>query len=229
MSLYKYETHLHTSEASACGAATGAEMARAYKEAGYAGIIVTDHFFNGHTSVDRRLPWKEKVRRFCRGYENAKKHGERIGLSVFFGWEYAYEGSEFLTYGLDGDWLAEHPEVMDMPVYDYIKFARLNGGYVVQAHPFRQELYIKKFTLLPEITDAVEVYNARNRFLECDLRAEWYADSYNLPKTSGSDAHNADYLDGFGVASSYKFNDIHDYISAVENRELKLIRLPTAR
>ena len=47
---YLYETHMHTSEASACAGSTGAQMARAYKEAGYTGIIVTDHFFYGNTS-----------------------------------------------------------------------------------------------------------------------------------------------------------------------------------
>ena len=46
---YLYETHMHTSEASACAGSTGAQMARAYKEAGYTGIIVTDHFFYGNT------------------------------------------------------------------------------------------------------------------------------------------------------------------------------------
>ena len=34
---YLYETHMHTSEASACAGSTGAQMARAYKEAGYTG------------------------------------------------------------------------------------------------------------------------------------------------------------------------------------------------
>ena len=31
---YLYETHMHTSEASACAGSTDAQMARAYKEAG---------------------------------------------------------------------------------------------------------------------------------------------------------------------------------------------------
>ena len=48
---YKYETHMHTAEASACATSTGAEMARAHKEAGYTGIFITDHFFNGNTTV----------------------------------------------------------------------------------------------------------------------------------------------------------------------------------
>ena len=56
---YLYETHMHTSEGSACGQSAGAEMARAYAENGYTGIIVTDHFFYGNTAADRRLPWSE--------------------------------------------------------------------------------------------------------------------------------------------------------------------------
>ena len=51
MSLFLYETHLHTSEASACANVSGREQARIYRKAGYAGIIVTDHFFNGNTAV----------------------------------------------------------------------------------------------------------------------------------------------------------------------------------
>jgi hypothetical protein len=224
MEFYKYETHLHTSEASACATSTGKEMADAHKAAGYAGIIVTDHFFNGHTCVDLNLAWRQRVRRFCEGYENAKKRGDEIGLSVFFGWEYAYAGSEFLTYGLDGDWLAAHPEIMEMSVYSYINFVHRYGGFVVQAHPFRQADYIKRFTLLPEVTDAAEVFNAHNLEHEQNLRAEWYADSYGLYKTAGSDTHSVDSLGGSGVFSGREFADIQDYILAVKSRELGLLR-----
>lgn len=58
---YKYETHMHTSEGSACGRSSAEEMVRSYKEQGYTGVFVTDHFFNGNCSVDRSLPWAEKV------------------------------------------------------------------------------------------------------------------------------------------------------------------------
>ena len=87
---YRYETHLHTSQGSACGKCTGEEMAEAYKEAGYTGIFVTDHFFYGNTAVDRSLPWEEWVESYCKGFEQAKKTGDRIGLQVFFGWEASY-------------------------------------------------------------------------------------------------------------------------------------------
>ena len=66
---YIYETHCHTSQGSACGRATGAELARYYKDAGYDGIIVTDHFFNGNCAVDKNLRWEEKCERYCEGYK----------------------------------------------------------------------------------------------------------------------------------------------------------------
>ena len=88
MKSFKYDTHVHTSEASGCARTTGAEMADAYKSKGYDGIMITDHFFNGNSAVPRELPWEEKIDLFCRGYENAKKRGDEIGLTVLFCWEY---------------------------------------------------------------------------------------------------------------------------------------------
>ena len=73
MKMYRYETHLHTKEASACGISTGAEMARAHKAAGYDGIFITDHFFNGNCGIAKNLSWKERVEQFCLGFENAKE------------------------------------------------------------------------------------------------------------------------------------------------------------
>lgn len=85
--MYRYETHLHTCQSSACGRSTGAEHARYYKSIGYTGIIVTDHFFGGNTAASRSGDWEKRVNEFCAGYEDAKAEGDRIGLDVFFGWE----------------------------------------------------------------------------------------------------------------------------------------------
>ena len=97
---YLYETHLHTTEGSACAGSGGAGMAYACKTAGYTGIFVTDHNWHGNTAVDKSLPWEAFVERFTKGYEAVKRVGDRIGLDVFFGWEAGYDGTEFLIYGL---------------------------------------------------------------------------------------------------------------------------------
>ena len=71
--MFIYETHCHTSEVSRCSHISGAELAEFYKSAGYDGIIITDHFFNGNCAVPNMLPWKTKVELFTRGWKNAKK------------------------------------------------------------------------------------------------------------------------------------------------------------
>lgn len=128
---YLYETHMHTSEASACAKNNAVEMIDAYKKAGYAGVVVTNHFFYGNTAVDRKLPWDEWVKEFCVGYELAKAEGDKIGLSVFFGWESGYRGTEFLVYGLDKSWLLNHPQIRDATVqeqYELVHADRWNGN-----------------------------------------------------------------------------------------------------
>ena len=125
---FLYETHMHTSEGSACACSTGAEMARAYAESGYTGIIVTDHFYYGNTAVDRKLPWQEWVERYCLGYEHAKAQGDKLGLQVFFGWESCYSATEFLVYGLDKEWLLSHPEIKDATVEEQFQLVHAGGG-----------------------------------------------------------------------------------------------------
>ena len=223
---YLYETHMHTSEASACAGSTGAQMARAYKEAGYTGIIVTDHFFYGNTSVDRSLPWEEWVRRFCLGYEHAKAEGERIGLSVFFGWEACYEGTEFLVYGLDQAWLLAHPQIKDASIREQYALVHEGGGIISHAHPFREEDYIPEIRLFPEYVDAVEGVNAMHssRASDChknplfNERALAYGKEHNLPFTAGSDQHTTHMIGG-GMVFPRKLKDIHDFTRAVLDKE----------
>ena len=109
--MFRYDTHVHTLQASACALSTGAELARAYKERGYDGIFITDHFFNGNTSVASDITWKERVELFCKGYEDAFEEGCKIGLDVFFGFEYAVGGADFLVYNIDKKWLLEHEDI----------------------------------------------------------------------------------------------------------------------
>ena len=219
--IYRYETHLHTSEASACAGSSGAEQAQWYHDNGFAGIIVTDHFFNGNSCVPRDLPWEEKARLFCLGYEHAKEKGDEIGLDVFFGWEAGYYGTEFLIYGLSTDWLISHKDIDRWSIEKQFARVKADGGMVIQAHPFREAPYIPKIRLYPDYCDGVEGYNHGNerigggRFNEM---AYEYAARYNFPTTRGSDSHHV----GDGRASTdfdYKLNSIQDFIDGVMNKK----------
>ena len=223
---YLYETHLHTNLASACGHASGAEMAKACKEYGYAGIIVTDHNWGGNTCVDRAIPWEEWVENFFGGYEDAKAMGDEIGLSVFPGWEAGFEGTEFLIYGLGKDWMKAHPEVREATVEQLYELVRAGGGLMIHAHPYREEWYIPKVRLYPHAVDGVEIVNATHSNSksmghndpEYDVRAIAYAKEHGLPTTAGSDIHSTD-LFGGGMAFKRKLDSVQDFIDAIRQGE----------
>lgn len=223
---FLYETHLHTKESSACGHNTAEELVCAYKEAGYTGIMVTDHFYRGNTAVDRDLCWEDWVEAFCKGYENAKASGDRIGLQVFFGWEESHQGTDFLIYGLDKQWMKQHPELKEVSIEEQYELVHQSGGMVIHAHPYREAWYIPEIRLFPDVVDGVEVFNASHyeRNLRedgrslYDIQALAYAEKYNLPQTGGSDIHSTNLLYG-GMAFSKKLADVQDYRRAVLQRE----------
>ncbi len=212
-----YETHFHTSLASACGRSRGPEYLERYKRLGYAGIIVTDHFWRGNCAVDRHLPWRHFVDAFCRGYEETKVAAEKIGLSVFFGWEETHEGDDYLVYGLDKAWLYEHPEAREWTRQQQLDEVHRYGGCVVQAHPFRDRDYIAAIHLGP--ADAYEVGNAGN-LPEQDLQAFSFAKAQGYGMTAGSDIHHsAQYDDSqlMGTAFDHKLTDIQDFVRSIRS------------
>jgi len=81
---YIYETHMHTSQASACGKSPGKDYIQKYIDAGFSGIIITDHFFRGNCGISKKLPWEQRVHLFCQGYEDAKEAGYKLNFPVFF-------------------------------------------------------------------------------------------------------------------------------------------------
>ena len=198
MAEYLYEVHLHTSDASACGSVPGADMADYYKSLGYDGIFVTDHFLNGNTTADASLPYAERIEIFCSGYENAKKRGDEIGLSVFFGVEYSHvHGNHFLLYGIDKAFLLAHPEILTIGMREVCSLVHSVGGTVVQAHPFREAQYVTEYCLLPHSCDAIEVFNACNT-PEANEMARLYAAHYGLPFSAGSDIHHKPFAKPLG-------------------------------
>ncbi len=63
---------------------------------------------------------------------------------VFFGWESDITEQNFLIYGLNKEWLFEHPEIKDADVKEQYELVHAGGGIVSHAHPFREEDYIPK-------------------------------------------------------------------------------------
>jgi len=214
---YLYETHVHTSKSSRCAVSSGGEFARHFASLGYSGMFVTDHFLNGYTAVPADLPWAGRIALFCRGYEAAAREGQRLGLDVFFGWEFHCGWPHMLTYGLDQAWLLAHPDLLEWDIVRYFDQVHADGGTIVQAHPFQEGMAV--IHLMPDKTDAIEVANA-NRSEITNRRAREFAVSYNLPQTAGSDIHEATSQKRLcGVTCSRRLADGRDYVRALKAGE----------
>jgi predicted metal-dependent phosphoesterase TrpH len=219
---YKVETHLHTSQASACAVSTGAQMARFAKYAGYCAIVVTDHFFNGNTAIRGNYSWDDKITMFVQGYKDAKQEGDKVGIDVYFGFEYGYHGAEFLIYNYGEEKLRAYPEIMTDPIGTVLTNIRNDGGFVIHAHPFRTASYIQDPNrIFPEYIDAVEVINIHNS-KEANRRAYDYAEHFNLIKFSGSDTHSIDLYEG-GLAFPRCPKSIDDIIEMARNEECMIL------
>lgn len=217
--VWKYDTHAHTSESSKCGQSSAEEMIRAYSALGYDGVFITDHFFNGNSNVPKHLPWDVRIQLFLKGWRAAKRAGDAFGVSVFFGFEVTCQGNDFLIYGLDEAWLTAHSDIDRAPIKEFLQEARADGGFVVHAHPFREDPHVPLIRLIPDVTDAVEVLNANRKPMH-NARAEWYAESYGFPRTAGSDAHHPCMIKDGGILTREPIRSAADYVEAVRRRRI---------
>ena len=191
--MYRYETHLHSYPVSIC-AKTGVEAhIKRYKDLGYDGIFLTNHFLDGNLNIDHTLSYRDKLDFYFSDFDKAVALGKEAGLKVFLGVELSYGGTDFLIYGLSRDWYYSNPQIMDMKKSEELPFLMESGALVVQAHPFREANYIDHIRLYPRCVHGVEVINSCRREEENKM-AELYAEHYGLLKFAGADNHWADKL-----------------------------------
>ncbi len=185
---FKYETHCHTKPVSACGHAAVRETLEFYKEKGYDGVFITNHFLDGNINIDWNTPVKEKLDFYFSDYKDGVKIGEEIGIKVFLGIEMSYGGTDFLVFGLPERWYYEHTDILQERKSRQLPFMMSEGALVVQAHPFREANYIDHIRLFPRAVEGVEVLNADRTDFENKMAA-LYAENYGHLKTAGSDNH----------------------------------------
>ena len=218
--MYKYETHLHTYPVSACAKYDVRLNLEFYKNMGYDGVFITNHFLNGNINIDSDMDFSKKIDFYLSDYYTAKSLENEIGIKVFFGIEYSYKGTDFLIYGLTPEWYINHPEFLEMPTKQALALAIEEGALVIHAHPFREAGYIDHKRLFPRSVHGVEIINACRTDFENDM-AKDYADNYKLLYFAGSDNHiasNQKLLSG--VSFETPLVDELDFVKRVKNNQM---------
>lgn len=222
--MYQYETHLHTTPVSRCAKADVRENLTFYKQLGYAGVFITNHFIDGNINIDRSLPYEDRIAFYFSDYEAAVEIGKKLELAVFCGVEMSYGGTDFLVYGLDKAWYLAHPELEGMKKSALLPFLMENGALIIQAHPFREARYIDHIRLYPRCVHGVEIYNACRTDFENTL-AEQYAENYGLLPFAGTDNHIAGMQIALaGIETDTPLADEADFVSRVKAGAIRLFR-----
>ncbi len=197
MNTYKFDTHVHTCDTSRCGVLSAVEVARLYKNAGYDGIIITDHYHQEYFDSLGEVDWGKKAEAFLKGYRAARDEGARVGLKVLLGMEIRFPESnnDYLIFGIDESYIQQQEALYRLDLSDFRKRTKADGVTIVQAHPCREGLTLAD----PLLLDGVEVYNGNARHDSHNSLARAFAEKYGLKMTSGSDLHEREDLGRGGV------------------------------
>ena len=218
---YLYETHVHSSQGSKCGRSLSQDMVRAYHAAGYAGMVLTDHFIFGNTAIDRTQSWEHQMREYYQAYLDAKPTAEELDFDLIFGIEHAYgDGKEVLIYGVELDFLLANPDISTITIDELVERVHKAGGIVIQAHPYRDRDYIN-MAVEPraDIVDGLEIYNAGDLPGE-DGQALELGKTGDYIYTSGGDIHRCDDEKiGFsGVLLPYRVHTGKEFADALKKK-----------
>ncbi|MBQ8161795.1 MAG: hypothetical protein IJ083_13770 [Clostridia bacterium] len=175
--------------------------------------------------MPRDLPWSEWAKRFHAGFEDVWNEGQKVGLDVFFGWEQCYADDEYLVYGLDLNWLIQHPEIATCTRQRQLELIHEGGGCVIQAHPFRFRAYNRYVRLGLRFCDGIEAANKGN-VARWDVYARHMGLMYRKVMTAGSDNHDSTRIgpneDVFGVALEKKLSCGQDYARVILKEKERL-------
>ncbi len=197
--MIKLEMHAHTKGGSPCAEEEPSTLIKIYKEAGYGGVVLTNHLspwaYDGYPGTTK----DEKIEYYISLYKEFKKECEENGLKCFFGAEVcSYDKhyfSEYLIYGLKEEHLRNNPLLFTLTQKELFDFSNENGLFMAQSHPFRKGV---RNGFAPYM-HGVEVYNGHKGHVNNNEVARVFAKAYDLIAISGTDFHHNSHFPTGGI------------------------------
>lgn len=202
---YRIEMHAHSHPISYCGEASPKQVVEIYRELGYHGLVLSNHFAYGGGLLGEEGTKEELLDRYIGAYEEAKTEAEKYGMQVYLVAElrFAENINDYLLYGADREILSEAYDLLSGTLAEYRQKANLSKSLLIQAHPFRKGMERMDASLL----DGAETFNmhpGHNAAIGLSVK---YAKENGLTiTTAGSDFHH--------------LNVKHEGVSALRTRTL---------
>ena len=222
----KYELHVHTAECDRFATLGGAEIVRRYEEAGYQGIVVTDHYFSlffEWFKDELSSCHKTIIDRYLRGYYAARNEGEKRRFTVLPGAEVRLDScpNDYLIYGLEEADFYRLPLLNRCDSVTELIETLPEDTLVVQAHPFRDNMVVQN----PEALFGLETFNSHTETFRNET-ARAFALHYGKAMTSGSDFHSENDTAKGGILSSQEITSPKELITVLRSGKYRLIQTP---
>ncbi len=224
--MYKYELHAHTHECDRAAHLGARELVHAYKEAGYDGMVITDHYIERFYTrwfpeEVQGLTHEQQVARWMKGFRTARDEGKKVGFTVLPGAEVRFDGypNDYLLYGLQEEFFYTVPRLNEMKNIHELLAILPKEACVVHAHPFRDDMVVETPA---EGLFGMEVFNGGTEQFRNGL-ARQFAAHYNLAMTSGSDIHDLTRLAKGGIMTEHRIQSPEDLVRVLRSGEYRLI------
>lgn len=180
---YRLELHAHTSPASRCGEVKPEDVVTIFHNAGYDGIAITNHFFEKSQ--------KDFLDIYRDDFFRAREMGERLGMKVYLGAELRFlheNDNDYLFYGFDISQLEEMYSYVtgNGTLENFVKNFKTDGMFLLQAHPFRDDM----ITGYEEYLNGIEVFNMHPNHNSRVALAARLAEEKGKIATMGTDYHH---------------------------------------
>lgn len=218
MKNYLFDMHIHTKESSSCGRVCAEDIVKRYKELGYDGLCITDHYtdaqFRRHGST-----YEEQVQGYLAGYRAAKKF-EDENFHIILGMELRFleNDNDYLVYGFDEDFVLNNNLTQYKNPEEFRPVIEENNLIMFQAHPFRVNMTV----IDPELVDGIEVYNGHGDHNSSNDVAYKWAKKYNKRMLSGSDFHGNITMEPGGVYFEEYLSDSKQVAKALKEEKYSL-------
>jgi len=189
--MIKLETHCHTG-ASGCADTPLDVIATRYVEAGYGGVVCTNHQDNHEYNRGRYIGVtdKDKQKFFVDVYENTKKVLNSYGLKTFFScevWAKNEQHSEFIIYGITPEIFLKYDFLFRYTQKELFEICKAENMFMYKTHPFR----VNEYAGDPKYMHGAEYFNGHYHHESNNHLAREFCEKNNLIKMSGTDFHHA--------------------------------------
>lgn len=212
---YKYDLHVHTSPASLCADFSPEDTVKMYKETGFNGFVLTNHFTPD--GLIKHHSFKDYAEFFLDDYYETKKAGKKEGLDVLLGMEIRFpeNTNDYLVYGISEDDVYRAAEYLERDYKTFYREFKSDKNIIIQAHPFRNNITLCDL----DYVDGIEVFNLHpGHNSRIALAAKLAKENPRLLITGGTDFHHENHQGMCAVCTEKRVKTSYDIAAVISLR-----------